>query len=369
MACSRNMQSSSSPSPSSKNSRHYSVSSASTAAATQEHGHEHGRPGRERAKSDFIRSAEHLPLGFTTTATSTAQQSAEPAPLHLLASDSDKSSRSTPHPHQRSHPHPHLHPHPHPTLATHPPSAPIPIPVPRLKEDFDCPITPLSARGDGRPSAYLGRSLKPKYMKSPDNTRHVNYFSDSSDSSASSTKKPQRDVPKSPLSPSMPLAPFSPRGQDPAPHPTALRLPPLPRFHPAAYESASLQSTAHTPRKSRPSGHGRQYSDAKQQIHRYQRDIVATATRAARLTLSPKATQSPSSPRLHPIGSPGPVTPLALESEVDYLMARDTGSPSSTKNNGRDLVESLVRKENERRVHTQRAENLSPAVSPAAVLR
>ncbi|KAL8796661.1 MAG: hypothetical protein Q9195_001051 [Heterodermia aff. obscurata] len=206
-------------------------------------------------------------------------------------------------------------------------------------------------------------------MKSSDNTRHVNYFSDSSDSSASSTKKPQRDTPKSPLSPSMPLAPFSPRGQDPAPHPTTLRLSSLPRFHPAAYESASLENGAHTPRKSRPSGHGRQYSDAKQQIHRYQRDIVANATRAARLTLSPKATASPSSPRLQPIGSPGPVTPLALESEVDYLMAGDTGSPTSTKNKGRDLVESLIQKENERRVRPQRSGSLSPAVSPAAVLR
>ena len=352
--------SSSSSSPSSKKTtRHHSISSASTTPATHGHGYGHGHPGRERARTDFIRSAEHLPLALTTftTATRTAQQNAEPAPPHLLASDAEKSFRSTPHPQTPS------------NLATHTPSAPIPIPVPRLKEDLDCPITPLSARGDGRPSAYLGRSLKPKYMNSPDNSRHVNYFSDSSDSSASSTKKPQRDVPKSPLSPSMPLAPISLRGQDPAPHPTALRLPPLPRFHPATYESASPENTAHTSRKSRPNGHGRQYSDAKQQIYRYQRDIVANATRAARLTLSPKDIESPSSPRLHPIGSPGPVTPLALESEVDYLMARDTGSRSSTKNHGRDLVESLVQKENERRVHPQGAESLSPAVSPAAVLR
>ena len=338
----------SSSSPSRNNSRHFPVSSASTTPAPRQH----GRPARERAKSDFIRSAEHLPFGFTTS-TGTTQQTAPLRPL-VLASDAEKSSSS---------------PRPHPTLVTHLPSAPIPIPPPRLKEDFDCPITPLSARADGRPSAYLGRSLKPKYMKSPDNSRHVNYFSDSSDSSTSSTKKPQRELPKSPLSPSMPLAPFSPRGQDPAHHPTALHLPPLPRFHPAAYESGSVENTAHTPRKSRPSGHGRQYSDAKQQIYRYQRDIVANAARAARLTLSPRATESPSSPKLHPIGSPGPVTPLALESEVDYLMARETGSPSSTKNSGRDLVESLVQKENERRVHPPRAESLSPAVSPAAVLR
>ena len=346
--------SSSSSSPSGKTSRHHSISSASTTPATYRPG-----PGRERAKTDFIRPAERTEVQQTAEPV----KPAKPAPLHLLASDAEKSSRSTPHPL------PLPLPHTNPTRLSYTPSAPIPIPLPRLKEDFDQPITPLTARGDGGPSVYLGRSLKPKYMKSPDNSRHVNYFSDSSDSSAGSTKKAQRDVPKSPLSPSMPPAPFSPRGQDPAPHPAALRLSHLPRFHPAAYESAALENTAHTPRKSRPSGHGRQYSDAKQQIHRYQRDVVANATRAARLALSPKATESPSSPRLHPIGSPGPVTPLALESEVDYLMARNTGSPSSPKNNGRDMVESLIRKENERRVHPQRAESLSPAVSPAAVVR
>lgn len=45
-------------------------------------------------------------------------------------------------------------------------------------------------------------------------------------------------------------------------------------------------------------------------------------------------------------------------------MARDTASPFSKKYNGRDMVERLVQKENER-IHARTAESLSPAVSPA----
>lgn len=111
-------------------------------------------------------------------------------------------------------------------------------------------------------------------------------------------------------------------------------------------------------------GHGRQYSDAQQQIHKYQRDIITNATRAARLTLSPKATASPRSPRLTPqMGSPGPMTPMALEEEEDYF--RNTSSPSSKPSNGEDIVERLVQKENKQRLRPGRSESLSPAVSPA----
>lgn len=338
------MQSSSSPSShdhhsTRKPSRH-STSFLCTTPKSDER-----RRGRERAKTDLeLVRQDHLPL--TPIALKSPHRL---SPLHLgLASAAEKSTKPR-----------------RPTVITHTPSAPIPIPIPRSKEDLDCPITPLSARGDGKSSHYLGRSLQPKYMRSPDNSRHVNYFSDSSDSSVLSAHKTQRDSPDSPRSPSMPLSQRFPRGRHPSPPPDALRLPSLPRFHPANYESPALESTANTPRASRPAAHGRQYSDAQQQILKYQRDIVTNATRAARLTLSPKATESPRVPRLNPMGSPGPVTPLALESEGDYLMARNTGSPASKKNNGRDLLERLVQKENERRMHPHRADSTSPVVSPA----
>ena len=296
------------------------------------------RRGRQRAKTDL---APHRHL-----------DPKKDAPLHLdLASVAEKSSPSS--------------------KTTLPPAvtptAPIPIPSPRSKDLTDVPRTPLSARAHSGCFMHLGGSLKPRYMEKPDNSRPVNYFSDSSDSSVGSVKKPYRETPTSPLSPTMPLSQRFPRGRDPSPHSSVLRLPPLPRFHPAHYESPST-GLPHTPRGSQPKGHGRQYSDAKQQIHKHQRDVVANATRAARLTLSPRATTSPLSPRLHPTGSPGPVTPFALE-EKDYLSARTTGSSGSTSSSGRDLVERLVQKENERRTHPGRAESLSPAVSPAGGAR
>ena len=299
------------------------------------------RRGRQRAKTDLAHPASD-PYPHP-------KNDAQPAPLHLdLASVAEKSSPST-----REN---------FPDLIT--PSGPIPIPSPRSKDLTDVPRTPLSARAHSGHFMHLGVSLKPRYMEQPDNSRPVNYFSDSSDSSVGSVKKPYRDTPASPLSPTMPISQRFPRGRDPSPHPSVLRLPPLPRFHPAHYESPST-GVPRTPRNPQPSGHARQYSDAKQQVHKYQRDVVVNATRAARLTHSPKATTvNPVSPRLHPMGSPGPVTPFALE-EKDYLSARTTGSPGSTSGNGRDLVERLVQKENERRLHPGRAESLSPAVSPA----
>ena len=295
------------------------------------------RRGRQRAKTELAQQpSDRHPH---------PKKDAHRAPLHLdLASFAEQSSPSTP--------------KNVPDIII--PSDPIPIPSPRPKDSTDVPRTPLSARAHTGRFMHLGVSLKPRYMEKPDNSRPVNYFSDSSDSSIGSVTKLYPDAPTSPLSPTMPISQRSPRGRDP---PSVLRLPPLPRFHPAHYESPST-GVPHTPRSSHSSRHGRQYSDAKQQIHKYQRDIVTNATRAARLTNSPKAVASPLSPRLHPMGSPGPVTPFALE-EKDYLSARNTGSPGSTSSNGRDLVERLVQKENERRMHPGRAESLSPAVSPA----
>lgn len=72
-------------------------------------------------------------------------------------------------------------------------------------------------------------------------------------------------------------------------------------------------------------------------------------------------------PRLHPLGSPGPVTPLALEEGGDYLAAGTAASSyrlgGSAEN---ELVETFIRQERERMnpggMHSDRP---SPAVSPA----
>lgn len=276
-------------------------------------------------------------------------------------------------------------------------SAPISIPTARANFDADStytPLTPLTAR-ERAPGGYfpyhskkpikpqLGTSFAPRYSQYPHPGRHVNYFSDdsrsnSTSSSFDSTTNMHRDRPSSPLSPSAPLSPspLSPSryagNQDtlqakPRQAPN-LQLKSLPRFHPANYESP-FSSTETTPRGTRPGTaqpHLRQMSDAQTKLHQYQRDVVVNATRAAALTLSPKATSSPASPRLHPtMGSPGPMTPLALEGGDDYLAPGSQGSPVTQVDRGREIVQRLVDKENERRGYSRRSHSHSPTVSPA----
>ncbi|KAL0253025.1 hypothetical protein SLS55_010475 [Diplodia seriata] len=126
-----------------------------------------------------------------------------------------------------------------------------------------------------------------------------------------------------------------------------LRLPSLPRFHPANFPSSSSSSAATTPNTNpnspqpppSPRSQQKQYSEAQRQLYVYQRELIANATRNM-------ATGSkPASPRLNPLGSPGPVTPLELEGQGgDYLTAgaKAAGNLCDSRN---DLVEKLLHDE------------------------
>lgn len=61
------------------------------------------------------------------------------------------------------------------------------------------------------------------------------------------------------------------------------------------------------------------------------------------------------------------MTPLALEGQNDYLLAGATSIPTGfSASDGREMVEQLVRRENERRNHPEaRSGSVSPALSPA----
>lgn len=67
----------------------------------------------------------------------------------------------------------------------------------------------------------------------------------------------------------------------------------------------------------------RRTSDLKLKLQQYQRDMIAQA----RLAGLPGGTQDqagsakPSSPKLQPLGSPGPITPLELEESSGYMAA------------------------------------------------
>ncbi|KAF2709877.1 hypothetical protein K504DRAFT_357775, partial [Pleomassaria siparia CBS 279.74] len=140
--------------------------------------------------------------------------------------------------------------------------------------------------------------------------------------------------PSSPLSPRMvSLNMPSQSRRQPLPHQrqtstgtaAQLRLPSLPRFHPANFPSSQSSSVSGTPVTApnspqpplSPRTYQKQYSEAQRQMFTYQRDLVANAARQAR-----GPTAQPTSPRLAPMGSPGAaVTPLELATSEGYLTA------------------------------------------------
>ncbi|KAF2757726.1 hypothetical protein EJ05DRAFT_398700 [Pseudovirgaria hyperparasitica] len=133
-----------------------------------------------------------------------------------------------------------------------------------------------------------------------------------------------------------------------------LKLPSLPRFHPANFPSNQNSSASNTPptvsntptAPVSPRMQHKQYSDAQRQLYIYQRELIAANARNHKSADGP----DPASPRLCPLGSPGPVTPLELEQQQHaggYFLA-GTGAPP-TKTSQNDLVEKLIREEAQRR--------------------
>jgi len=159
--------------------------------------------------------------------------------------------------------------------------------------------------------------------------------------------------PSSPLSPLSPrfdpssryqsLQPQSARSYGPRSTPSTqqrrnngnhLALPALPRFHPANFPS-SYSSVGNTPSSGpaspqlslSPQMQQKMANDVQKQLYLYQQEI------SARPGIQPVLREKPTSPRLVPLGSPGPVTPLALELEEEdnYLAAgsRTTSAPTA----------------------------------------
>lgn len=81
-------------------------------------------------------------------------------------------------------------------------------------------------------------------------------------------------------------------------------------------------------------------SDAQRQLFAYQREMVSAAR-----AQSPGKGEKPVSPRLAPLGSPGPVTPLELGDEDGYLAAGARNSGQQHGGAPDELVERLIREE------------------------
>jgi hypothetical protein len=135
----------------------------------------------------------------------------------------------------------------------------------------------------------------------------------------------------------------------------SLKLPSLPRFHPANFPSthSSAQNTPDSPGMGSPHPplsprtHQRAVSDAQKHLMMYQREAVSAARGA-----SPAPHENPTSPRLVPLGSPGPVTPLELEGEEGYLVAGARTSASKDGLASEELVERLIKEEAARQRRT-----------------
>ncbi|KAL7621214.1 hypothetical protein AAE478_008531 [Parahypoxylon ruwenzoriense] len=132
-----------------------------------------------------------------------------------------------------------------------------------------------------------------------------------------------------------------------------------PTSEPAVPISSKSESQVSTTRDAStiPTGHLRNESEAKRRLQQYQRDMIAQATlaltggnvSAATLgslrTIGFTSMSKPSKPRLVPLGSPGPVTPMELEGPGDgYLGARDPSNAAQI-----EEISRAIRAEEERK--------------------
>ncbi|KAM3084610.1 hypothetical protein ACMFMG_001286 [Clarireedia jacksonii] len=126
--------------------------------------------------------------------------------------------------------------------------------------------------------------------------------------------------------------------------------------NPAAVLNTSLQLPSKNQRE-KPTNphHQRRTSDIKRKLQKYQRDMIEQARLAAGSSSSgvPSISSTkPISPRLLPLGSPGPITPFELEESAGYLIAGQRGSRGGLLGDGtreQEAVERMIRAEEERR--------------------
>ncbi|KAL8692124.1 MAG: hypothetical protein Q9218_002792 [Villophora microphyllina] len=267
------------------------------------------------------------------------------------------------------------------------PSAPIDIPI--RKKRSSQPTTPLT----GREPSFFPHFLKDAHT--PPTNPNPKGFTPSPDSLSQSSQSEQEQFPYSPINrrsmrnyrggalssytPTSPLSPTMPSRAMPSVseqnarrhssnhgsrQPAPLVIPSLPPYHPANYE---LQKSSTQASHSSSSSHGRQLSAAQKKLQRYQRELIVNATRTVSRPSAKIPMRGPSSPRLDPLSSPGPITPLALEGQSDYFLGEPNARSSAVKDDDRrEMAERLIGIERDRIRHPERVERRSPAVSPAA---
>lgn len=87
----------------------------------------------------------------------------------------------------------------------------------------------------------------------------------------------------------------------------------------------------------------RRTSDVKRKLQQYQRDMIAEARLAGLPSNQEQACiMKPTSPKLRPRGSPGPITPLELEESAGYMVA---GMGEGDRERQREIVERMIEQE------------------------
>lgn len=104
---------------------------------------------------------------------------------------------------------------------------------------------------------------------------------------------------------------------------------PLGKYYPSNYKNKSKTLDKLAPAAATTSNqpqHARKKSDIKKKLQQYQKDLVEQAATAARMSISGV---KPASPRLLPLNSPGPITPMELEEDAGYLAEGANGTAQS----------------------------------------
>lgn len=246
-------------------------------------------------------------------------------------------------------------------------SRPIPIPKPSststAAHDHHLPVTPLTGRFDKgyyyfQPTTNSHKSSSHKkhhrhgHHRRPHHSHHRH--------PASSMRSDSSNLYSSVVSPNMPSSgrasspqPSRSRPQTSSKSVPGFHLSNLPRFHPAVYQpSGGSQATAGQPQPPTQSRQHtyRQSSGSSSRDGMWQYGGLVDSVTASRASGQPSP--SPSAPRLDPLNSPGPVTPLVLEDANSYL-ASGTASAADSRNPSNpgpapDMVERLLAREGER---------------------
>jgi len=118
---------------------------------------------------------------------------------------------------------------------------------------------------------------------------------------------------------------------------------PAPTSVPAAPTNLEIPAM----KKNKRPNHERRTSDVKRKLQQYQRDMIAQARLASSSHEGAVRVSKPISPRILPLGSPGPITPFELEESSGYMVAGARAGGSGIEKE-REIVGRMIEEEERR---------------------